>query len=82
MADIYERVLVRCDPAWYGLRDDPPSVFAALRAVVERHAPVLCRFGNCLNPHHRVCSACGSGINHPCPELLLIASELGIEATS
>ncbi|GAA0720044.1 hypothetical protein Drose_06325 [Dactylosporangium roseum] len=32
---LHERVLTRCDPAWYGLRDDPPKVFAALRAVVE-----------------------------------------------
>lgn len=81
MASLHERILTRCNPDWYGLRDDPPKVFAALRAAVERHAPALCNFGNCLTPDHRVCSACGSGINHPCPELLLIARELGIEVT-
>jgi hypothetical protein len=31
---LHERILVRCDPAWYGLDDNPPKVFAALRAVV------------------------------------------------
>lgn len=35
---LHERILTRCDPAWYGLRDDPPRAFAALRAVVH-----LCR---------------------------------------
>lgn len=32
---IHERVLARCDPAWYGLADNPPKVFAALKAVVD-----------------------------------------------
>lgn len=32
---LHDRILTRCDPAWYGLRDDPPGVFAALRRVVE-----------------------------------------------
>lgn len=32
---VASRILARCDPAWYGLRDDPPRLFAAARAMVE-----------------------------------------------
>jgi hypothetical protein len=32
---LHHRLLTRCDPSWYGLRDNPPTAFAALRVVVE-----------------------------------------------
>lgn len=32
---IHDRILTRCNPAWYGLRDNPTKALAALRAVVE-----------------------------------------------
>ena len=53
---------------------------AAVRAVVELHTPVPCGWALCRTPlTHRVCAACGSGVNiDDCPTLLAIARELGI----
>lgn len=76
--DLHQRLLDATSPLTAAEERTPEELAATIRAVVERHAPALCNFGNCLSPSHRVCSACGSGINHPCPELLLIARELHI----
>lgn len=31
---LHDRILARCDPAWYGMADNPIRMFAAMRAVV------------------------------------------------
>lgn len=75
---LHDRILTRCDPAWYGLRDNPIRLFAAMRAVVERHSPRQCAGFPCLHlDPHPVCVACGQA--DPCDELTTIARELGIK---
>lgn len=79
--DEYDTDPPRCagDPPWFCGAEDYGVAVRALRAVVERHKPVPCRDGNCwVQTGHQLCSTCGSGMNHPCEELLVIAEKLGI----
>ncbi|GAA0720064.1 hypothetical protein Drose_06335 [Dactylosporangium roseum] len=79
MADLHTRLLNRCEPAWWGLADKPPRALDALRAVVERHKPVPCRWQGCKDPGgHFICKACGPAVNAPCEEMRVIAEQLGI----
>lgn len=56
------------------------SLGDALRAVVELHAPVPCRYNLCNSPEtHYVCSECGSAHSHPCSTVRAVASALGVE---
>ncbi len=63
------------------------EVNAALRTVVELHAPfqrstlsVACR--TCSTPVHTQPGRYVTVVNHPCATIQAIARELGIEATS
>lgn len=90
---LHERILTRCNPDWYGLRDDPPKVFAALRAAVELHAPRPCTGMTELCAHldpHDICGTCGPtepyvigdpGSTARCTTVVAAARELGIEVT-
>lgn len=92
MSDLHARLLTRCDELRGGLQahdDNPAAVsanlrrslgqsLAALRAVVELHAPVF--FGG-----HWACLACSPGMPPPvlvlaedCSTIQTIARELGV----
>lgn len=85
-SDLHRRLLVRCDPSWYGLRDNPPPTFAALRAVVELHTPgPICEPMEPDDPvvctlHTIHCD--DGGMTHcedwPCSTIRVIAEQLGV----
>jgi hypothetical protein len=73
--DLHERLL-----AVIGQHGGPLGTGAALRAVVELHAPEPCNYSHCRNPDtHRVCVHCGQGTNAPCSTIQAIARELGVD---
>lgn len=77
----HRRLLARCDPVWYGLRDDPPAPFGALRAAVELHRP-----GDGRDTAPECCSVCAdegdpySGLAvWPCKTIRAVAEVLGVD---
>ncbi len=76
MSDLHERLLAEI--ARYEGAMGTRTLCAALRAVVELHAPVPCqRFSPCsLRHEHLTCGVCGG--EQPCREMRVIAGQLGI----
>lgn len=74
MSDLHERLLHRLEGA---APDHEERVEAAVRAVVELHAPRPC---NCREAKHVICAGC-PGHAVVCATRLAIAEALGIGET-
>jgi hypothetical protein len=80
---LHARLMAATSPLTVAQERTPEELAAALRAVVERHAPVPCPPPCCVRHEHVTCAAgCRAadpfGAHYPCADIQGVARDLAV----